>query len=60
MNSIIIKPFGRPLVYGYLDFKLREVWKPAKEMQLIDLGHDFFLAQFQLDEDYTRTIIRGP
>lgn len=27
-------------------------------MQLIDLGHDFFLARFQL-EDYTRTIAGG-
>lgn len=60
VNSIIVKPYGKLIPFGFLDPKLRQLWKLIENMDLIDLGHDFHLARFDLHEDFKNTIARGP
>lgn len=57
---IIIKSYGKSIPYGFLDYKIRQIWKSVGTLHLIYLGYDLFLARFQLDEDFSRIIASGP
>ena len=59
-STIIIKAFGKSLGYKYLDYKICAIWKLVGDMQCIDLGHDFFLTCFKLNEDYSKVVNGGP
>ena len=59
-SAFIIKAFGKSLGYKYLDYKIRAIWKPVGDMQCINLGHDFFLTRFKLNEDYSKVVNGGP
>ncbi|GMY10232.1 hypothetical protein FCV25MIE_05471 [Fagus crenata] len=43
-----------------MDFKIRALWKPQRDLQCIDLGLDFFLVRFKLSEDYWNVVNNGP
>ena len=51
-SALIIKAFGKSVGFKYMDFKVRSLWKPMRDMQCIDLGSDYFLIRFKLEEDY--------
>lgn len=38
--------------YSLLEYKVRNLWKLAGNMNLSDLGHNFFLARFHLEEEF--------
>ena len=59
-SAFIIKAFGKSLGYKCLDYKILAIWKPVGDMQCIDLGHDFFLTRFKLNEDYSKVVNGGP
>ena len=50
-HPFIIKTFGCVVGYQYLSQCVRELWKPSGNMDLIDLGYDYFLARFWVRED---------
>ena len=50
-NALIIKVFGKNMGYNYLHSKLLELWKPNGRVDMVDLGRDFFLLRFSVDED---------
>ena len=56
---LIIKTFGRAIGYQYLSQHVRELWKPSRNMDLVDLGHDYFLAQFWIREDLDNVLKGG-
>lgn len=37
VNSIIFKPCGKAIPYSLLEYKVRTLWKPAGNINLIDL-----------------------
>ena len=45
-HALIIKTFGRAVGYQYLSQRVREIWKPSGNMDLVYLGHYYFFAQF--------------
>ncbi len=59
-SALIIKVFGKSIGFKYMDFKIRSLWKPLGDMQCIDLGNDFFLIRFTLEEDYWKVVNGGP
>ena len=59
-SALIVEPFGRSIGFKYLDFKIRAIWKPKGDIQCIDLGLDYFLIRFKLQEDYWKVINKGP
>jgi hypothetical protein len=54
------KVFGKSVGFKYMDFKIRSLWKPSGDMQCIDLGNDYFLIRFKLEEDYWKVVNGGP
>jgi hypothetical protein len=59
-SALIIKVFGKSVGFKYMDFKVRSLWKPSGDMQCIDLGNDYFLIRFKLEEDYWKVVNGGP
>ncbi|GMY19177.1 hypothetical protein FCV25MIE_14416 [Fagus crenata] len=59
-SALIIKAIGKSVGFKYMDFKIRSLWKPQGDMQIIDLGLDFFLVRFKLSDDYWNVVNGGP
>ncbi|XP_050289775.1 uncharacterized protein LOC126727921 [Quercus robur] len=59
-NALIIKTFGRTVGYHYLSQRVRELWAPTRRLDLVDLGHDYFLARFELHADLDHVLRDGP
>ncbi|XP_050249174.1 uncharacterized protein LOC126696482 [Quercus robur] len=59
-KALIIKAFGRKVGYNYLYPKIRSLWNPCGKMDCIDLGSDYFLIKFDLEEDVNRVLKGGP
>lgn len=55
-RALIVKVYGKNVGFKLLYRKLHELWKPNKELTLIDLGHDFFLIDFKHHENYSKTL----
>nr|XP_009796013.1 PREDICTED: uncharacterized protein LOC104242638 [Nicotiana sylvestris] len=58
--SVIIKIFKRKMPHHMLRSKLIELWKPSEQLILIDLGWDFFIVKFSLEESMIKTLHLGP
>ena len=42
-HSLIIKIFGRSMGFHFLHSRITGLWKLARSLDCVDLGHDFFL-----------------
>ncbi|GLT77971.1 hypothetical protein SLA2020_495230 [Shorea laevis] len=61
MNALIVKAFcHKPLGYNFIFPRLKAQWKPTGHWDFIDLGLDFYLVRFQVEEDLHRVIFGGP
>lgn len=58
--SVIIKVFKRKMPHHMLRSKLIEIWKSSEELILIDLGWDFFIIKFNLEESMVKALLLGP
>ena len=43
----------------FLSSKIRELWKPSGRIDYIDLGHKFFLIEFECREDINKVLKGG-
>ncbi|KAK6805162.1 hypothetical protein RDI58_002947 [Solanum bulbocastanum] len=59
-HSVSIKMAGEKVSHQYLKKRLNELWKPTESMILIDLGWDFFIANFKLLENMQKALQEGP
>lgn len=59
-KSLIIKVFGRKVGYRYPLLKLTTMWSLTKDLTLIDLGNDFYLIKFKLDDNYIKVLHGRP
>lgn len=59
-TALIIKVYGCSVRYRFLLRKIHELWKPTKELFLIDLGSYFYLVNFTKDENYSTALDGGP
>lgn len=58
--SVTIKVFGRGMTHHYLRSKLIDLWKPSKQLILIDLRWDFFVIKFGLEKNMAKAQHLGP
>nr|KJB36487.1 hypothetical protein B456_006G161900 [Gossypium raimondii] len=56
-QALIVKVFGN---YQFLNQKLVQLWNPLGIMKMIDLGCDFFVINFNTEEDYDNVFWGGP
>nr|POE50028.1 hypothetical protein CFP56_38470 [Quercus suber]POF11351.1 hypothetical protein CFP56_48181 [Quercus suber] len=59
-KALIIKTFGRTFGYQFLSQKVKELWGRTGRLDLVDLGHDYFLAHIELGEDLDHVLKDGP
>ena len=59
-SSIIVKVAGKLFGYKALLTRLTSFWCPKGNLNIIDLGHEFFLVKFTLATDYLNVLERGP
>ncbi|CAL8176299.1 unnamed protein product [Prunus armeniaca] len=59
-TSVIIKLMGRPLMYNFLHARLLQRWALKGPMSLIDLGNNYFIVKFLLEEDMQYVPTSGP
>lgn len=59
IKALIVKVYGKTVGYNFLKRKLHELWQPNEELNIIDLGKDFFLIDFTLSENYFKAIHGG-
>ncbi|XP_070018026.1 uncharacterized protein [Nicotiana sylvestris] len=57
---VIIKIFKRKMPHHMLRSKLIDLWKPSETLILIDLGWEFFIAKFSLEESMVKALHLGP
>lgn len=45
-----MKLLGRSISYNVLNDRLQRLWKPKGDMELIDVGHGFFIVRLEAQE----------
>jgi hypothetical protein len=59
-QTLIVKVMGRRVGYMYLIKRLKTLWKIQTDLELVDLGNDFFLAKFANEVDKEYALYNGP
>ncbi|KAL4379799.1 hypothetical protein GQ457_02G025960 [Hibiscus cannabinus] len=59
-NVIIVRLLGRNIGYKTLLNRIHALWKPAGEIQLIDLENNYFLVRVEEPQDYKKILTDGP
>nr|XP_027061780.1 uncharacterized protein LOC113688220 [Coffea arabica] len=59
-HALIVKVFKKHLEFKFFDQKIRELWKPCRNMSLIDIGKGFYIAKFDSPEDFLKVVKGGP
>lgn len=59
-TSVILKLMGKQLGYQALQTKVMSIWRPAGNMNLIDIGYSFFIMKFEVLKDYHHALMDGP
>lgn len=54
------KLLGKSIGYQLFVRTVNAIWKPRGELEILVLGHDFFLIKFDLDEDMESVLTKGP
>ncbi|KAF3684947.1 hypothetical protein FXO37_01078 [Capsicum annuum] len=58
--SVIIRLTRLRVNHAYLKIHLSILWKPTKDLILIDLGNDYFIVKFLKEENMLIALQRGP
>ena len=60
VSAFIVKVYGRTVGLNFIQARLLALWKPAGRLDVVDLGHGFFLTRLSLDKDYENVLRKGP
>ena len=60
VSAFIVKVYGRTVGLNFIQARLLALWKQAGRLDVVDLGHGFFLTRLSLDEDYENVLRKGP
>ncbi|KAL4324940.1 hypothetical protein GQ457_11G023650 [Hibiscus cannabinus] len=55
-NAIIVRLLGRSIGYATLLNKMRAMWNPEGDIQLIDIENNYFIVRFSHAGDYTKVV----
>lgn len=59
-NALIVKVYGRSMSFSFIHTRLLSLWKPTGRLDCIDLGKEFYLVRFSLEEDHASVLEKGP
>ncbi|GAU32943.1 hypothetical protein TSUD_153600 [Trifolium subterraneum] len=59
-HAIIVKLLGKTLGFLTMRDRLRAIWKLTGDMDVMDIGHGFFMVKFDLEADREKVISGGP
>ncbi|KAJ4847601.1 hypothetical protein Tsubulata_002699 [Turnera subulata] len=59
-NTLIVKLLGKKVGHRFLHRTLMNQWKPRGEIVMADMGNDFYLLQFNTEQDYQQVLYDGP
>ncbi|XP_013669344.2 uncharacterized protein LOC106373757 [Brassica napus] len=59
-RCMIVKVLGRSIPLLSLKRRLKELWKPAGSMFVMDLPNNFFMVRFGVEEEYMNALSGGP
>ncbi|EOA32779.1 hypothetical protein CARUB_v10016088mg, partial [Capsella rubella] len=59
-RCMIVKVLGRSVSVSVLSRRLRDLWKPAGAMHVMDLPRQFFMIRFEKEEEYMAALTGGP
>jgi hypothetical protein len=59
-HAIIVKLLGKNLGFLAMRDRLKALWKLTGEMDVLDVGHGFFMIKFDLEADREKVINGGP
>ncbi|KAF7811990.1 ribonuclease H [Senna tora] len=59
-KSLIIKLLGKTVGFKFLLRKVNQLWGRTDEVELVDLGNDYFLAKFDTYTDQDFALTGGP
>lgn len=59
-DALIVKLMGKNLGYALMKSKLNSLWKPTCDMDMMDLGHGFYMVKLDDENDRVKAIEGGP
>ena len=59
-HTLILKLLGRSIGYNMLLRKIKEMWRPKAEVEIVAIDNGFFLAKFASVDDYEFAKFGGP
>ncbi|KAI9076249.1 hypothetical protein K1719_041822 [Acacia pycnantha] len=59
-RTLIVKLVGRQLSYGFMVKRLRAMWARKGDIDVFDMENEFYLINFQSNDDYMEALIGGP
>ena len=60
VSAFIVKVYGWTVGLNFIQARLLALRKPVGRLDVVDLGHGFFLTRLSLDEDYENVLRKGP
>ena len=55
-----MKVYGPTVGLNFIQARLLALWKSARRLDFVDLGHGFFLTRLSLGKDYENVLRKGP
>lgn len=59
-KTLIIKMMGESVGYNYLLRRIRMLWRPSEDMELVAMDNDYFLVKFESMQNYSYAKYEGP
>ncbi|RYQ79455.1 hypothetical protein Ahy_Scaffold6g108202 [Arachis hypogaea] len=59
-RSLIVKLMGRKVGYVTMKRRIENMWGRLGELDVIDLGNNYYLVKFYAQEDLDATLVDGP
>lgn len=59
-RALIVKALGRNVGYHALAKRVKDIWKPRADLDIVILGFGYCLVKFDCDKDRERVILDGP
>lgn len=58
-KALIVKVYGRSVSYNFIQARLQSLWKLVGSLDWVDLGKEFYLVRFSLEEDHAAVLEKG-
>ncbi|XP_019240946.1 PREDICTED: uncharacterized protein LOC109220933 [Nicotiana attenuata] len=58
--AIIVKLVGKRMMHHYLQKKIQDLWRPTEDLQMIDLGEDYYIIKFKKRDNMEKAVQQGP